>query len=104
MANHGYLSRNIGPSKVDQGDRRVTVRFGVNETRWESSVLWDLNRELVVDLGNKTIKIASGCAQACSASCTGGCTGGCNNKCTAACSYSCSSSCGGSCSGCSGPA
>ena len=69
MANNGWLSKDVLPSKVEQGDRRVTIRFGVNETRWDTTVLWDLNRELLVDLGNKTIRVGSGCAQGCSASC-----------------------------------
>ena len=103
MANNGWLSKNVLPSKVEQGDRRVTIRFGVNETRWDTSVLWDLNRELLVDLGNKTIRVGSGCAQGCSASCTGGCTGSCVSTCTAGCSGSCRGNCGGGCSACSGP-
>lgn len=123
MANNGWLGQHALPTKLEEanvsglrndvrnklpkGTRRVNVRLSLNDIEWLGSATWNLETDLNINMGHRTMDPSSGCGTGCSTACVSSCKGGCRSSCSGGCSGSCDhgcSGCGSSCSsGCSGP-
>lgn len=115
MANNGWLGQHALPTKLEEanvsqlrnqvnniqnqtnnrlkkGNRQVRVRLSLNGHVYEATQQWNMESDLTLDMGSKTVTLP------CAAACSTGCSGGCSNSCSG-----CGGACGGGCSGCSGP-